>query len=119
MSSTAPLLLLFVVAGVCVLDSAQKFRFEKASLSKVCGWASIACNFPFIAFVVVGPDECHPTVATWAYITTGLLGFGVPLAIVGGVVGAKRWAFAAIAPPLVFVAGATYLLLNPGKMICW
>jgi hypothetical protein len=96
----------------------HKLSGEQPYTAKECGWASIACNVPFILFVLINPNGCHPEAAAWFYITTGLLGFGLILAVLAARAGPRRWGFAAIAPPVVFVVGLTYLVLNIRQMMC-
>jgi hypothetical protein len=99
-------------------DSTHKLNREQLYTAKECGWASIACNVPFILYVLVNPNGCHPDAVAWFYITTGLLGLSLILAVLAALAGPRRWGFAAIAPPVVFVVGLIFLLLNIRQMIC-
>jgi len=47
-----------------------------------------------------------------------LLGLSLILAVLAALAGPRRWGFAAIAPPVVFVVGLIFLLLNIRQMIC-
>ena len=99
-------------------DTTPPDSHEPPFTAKELGRSSLACNVPFILYTLVNPDSCHPNVVIWFWITTGLLGLGLILAVCAARVGSGRWGYAAIAPPVVFVVGVAYQLLHISRIIC-
>ncbi len=99
-------------------DTEHKLTDDPLFRANSIGGASLACNLPFIIYALINPDTCSPDSAFWSYIGVGFLVLGLILAVIATCIGSKRWAFAAIAPPVAFIGGAAYLLTHIKRVSC-